>query len=55
MLEDGRLGKLLHLEGNFCGPSAYRFQREHWRQDRDEVPAGGMTGRGVGPREPVCK
>src|SRR5512138_2816258 len=47
MLEDGRLGKLLHIEGNFCGPSAYRFRREHWRQDRDEVPAGGMTGRGV--------
>ena len=47
LLEDGRLGKLLHIEGNFCGPSAYRFAREHWRQDRDEVPAGGMTGRGV--------
>jgi predicted dehydrogenase len=47
MLADGRLGKLLHIEGNFCGPSAYRFAREHWRQDRDEVPAGGMTGRGV--------
>jgi predicted dehydrogenase len=47
MLEDGRLGKLLHIEGNFCGPSAYRFRREHWRQDREEVPAGGMTGRGV--------
>jgi predicted dehydrogenase len=47
MLEDGRLGKLVHIEGNFCGPSAYRFKREHWRQDRDEVPAGGMTGRGV--------
>ena len=47
MLEDGRLGKLLHIEGNFCGPSAYRFRREHWRQDRDEAPAGGMTGRGV--------
>jgi len=47
MLEDGRLGRLLHMEGNFCGPSAYRFKREHWRQDRDEVPAGGMTGRGV--------
>jgi predicted dehydrogenase len=47
MLDDGRLGKLLHVEGNFCGPSAYRFRREHWRQDRDEVPAGGMTGRGV--------
>jgi predicted dehydrogenase len=47
MLQDGRLGKLLHIEGNFCGPSVYRFRREHWRLDRDEVPAGGMTGRGV--------
>jgi predicted dehydrogenase len=47
MLADGRLGKLLHIEGNFCGPSAYRFGRDHWRQDREEAPAGGMTGRGV--------
>jgi len=47
MLEDGRLGKLLHIEGNFCGPSVYRFAKEHWRHDREEVPAGGMTGRGV--------
>ena len=47
MLEDGRLGKLLHIEGNFCGPSAYRFKRGHWRHDPGEVPAGGMTGRGV--------
>lgn len=47
MLEDGRLGKLLHVEGNFCGPSAYRFPEGHWRQERDEGPAGGMTGRGV--------
>jgi predicted dehydrogenase len=47
MLDDGRLGKLLHLEGNFCGPSVYRFTREHWRHDREEAPAGGMTGRGV--------
>src|SRR5258706_7368117 len=47
MLEDGRLGKLLHIEGNFCGPSVYRFARGHWRQDRDEAPACGMTRRGV--------
>lgn len=48
MLGDGRLGKLLHIEGNFCGPSAYRFPRGHWRHQRDtEAPAGGMTGRGV--------
>ena len=47
MLEDGRLGRLLHIEGNFCGPSAYRSDRGHWRHSRDEGPAGGMTGRGV--------
>ena len=48
MLGDGRLGKLLHMEGNFCGPSAYRFSRGHWRHDAGrEAPAGGMTGRGV--------
>ncbi len=47
LLEDGTLGKLLHMEGNFCGPSAYRFRQGHWRHDRNEGPAGGMTGRGV--------
>ena len=47
LFDTGSLGKLLHLEGNFCGPSAYRFGREHWRHDPGEVPAGGMTGRGV--------
>ena len=47
MFQDGRLGKLMHIEGNFNGPSAYRFPRGHWRHDTDEVPAGGMTGRGV--------
>ena len=47
LIENGRLGRVLHLEGNFCGPSAYRFPRGHWRHDRTEVPAGGMTGRGV--------
>ncbi|MDP2706763.1 MAG: Gfo/Idh/MocA family oxidoreductase, partial [Burkholderiales bacterium] len=47
MLDDGRLGKLLHIEGNFCGPSVYRFGADHWRLDREEGPAGGMTGRGV--------
>ena len=47
MLADGRLGKLLHIEGNFCGPSVYRFGPEHWRLNREQGPAGGMTGRGV--------
>jgi predicted dehydrogenase len=47
MLDDGRLGKLLHIEGNFCGPSVYRFGPDHWRLNPEEGPAGGMTGRGV--------
>lgn len=47
LLADGTLGRLLHIEGNFCGPSAYRFPKGHWRHDRAEGPAGGMTGRGV--------
>lgn len=47
MIEDGRLGKVLHIEGNFCGPSAYRFPKGHWRHEGGESPAGGMTGRGV--------
>ncbi len=47
LFEDGTLGRVLHIEGNFCGPSAYRYQDGHWRHDREEGPAGGMTGRGV--------
>jgi predicted dehydrogenase len=46
-LADGKLGKLLHMEGNFNGPSVYRVSKEHWRQHPEEGPAGGMTGRGV--------
>jgi predicted dehydrogenase len=47
MVQDGRLGRLLHIEGNFNGPSVYRFAKAHWRQQLEEGPAGGMTGRGV--------
>lgn len=47
MLADGRLGKLLHMEGNFNGPSVFRVDKDHWRQNREEGPGGGMTGRGV--------
>jgi predicted dehydrogenase len=46
MIDDGRLGKVLHVEGNFNGPSVWRFPKEHWRPSREEGPAGGMTGRG---------
>ena len=47
MVQDGRLWRLLRIEGNFNGPSVYRFPKAHWRQQPGEGPAGGMTGRGV--------
>ncbi len=46
-IDSGRLGRLLHMEGNFNGPSVYRVTKDHWRQNPEEGPAGGMTGRGV--------
>jgi predicted dehydrogenase len=46
-VRDGRLGRILHIEGNFSGPGIYRFPDDHWRQQPEEGPAGGMTGRGV--------
>ena len=46
MIGDGRLGRVLHVEGNFNGPSVYRYAKDHWRPSREECPAGGMTGRG---------
>jgi predicted dehydrogenase len=46
-LFEGGMGKLLHLEGNFSGPSVFWYPQQHWRQDLTEGPAGGMTGRGV--------
>lgn len=47
ILQEGRLGQILHTEGNFSGPSAFRQSRDSWRASLDESPAGGMTGKGV--------
>jgi len=47
MFEDGSLGRLLHVEGNFNGPSVFRYPADSWRPDRSESPGGGLTGRGV--------
>lgn len=47
LIEEGTLGNVLHVEGNFSGPSAFRQSPDGWRADPDESPAGGMTGKGV--------
>ncbi len=47
MLAEGRLGTLLHVEGQFSGPGANNYQPGMWRADRNESPLGGMGGMGI--------
>jgi len=47
MLADGRLGTLLHVEGQFSGPGAAAYTPGMWRADRAESPLGGMGGMGI--------
>lgn len=47
VLAAGRIGKILHIEGNFSGPSGYRHQPGAWRATNAESPSGGMTGKGL--------
>ena len=45
MLDEGRLGEILHIEGNFSAD--LRRAAETWRADAAESPAGGMTSLGI--------
>ena len=45
ILDEGRLGDILHLEGNFSAD--LRRAAETWRADEAESPAGGMTSLGI--------
>ena len=47
MLADGRLGTLLHVEGQFSGPGALAYTPGMWRANRAESPLGGMAGMGI--------
>lgn len=47
MLADGRLGTLLHVEGQFSGPGALAYKPGMWRANRAESPLGGMGGMGI--------
>ncbi len=47
MIEDGSLGTLLHLEGNFSGNVVGRYTNEMWRVAPGESPAGGLAGSGI--------
>lgn len=46
VIDEGRLGRLLHIEGHLSNEnSSVNFAP--WRSDPEESPAGGMTGTGV--------
>jgi predicted dehydrogenase len=47
MLADGRIGTLLHVEGQFSGPGALNYKPGLWRADRAESPLGGMGAMGI--------
>ena len=47
LVNDGRIGKLLHIEANFSGPTGYQLKNDSWRATRAEAPGGGMTARGI--------
>ncbi|HYZ34573.1 MAG TPA: Gfo/Idh/MocA family oxidoreductase [Crenalkalicoccus sp.] len=47
LLASGELGTLLHVEGQFSGPSAAGYRRSSWRTDPGESPLGGMGGMGI--------
>lgn len=46
-LDEGRLGTLLCIEGNFSGNVQGRYQPSQWRANQDESPAGGLAGAGI--------
>ena len=47
MVRSGKLGEILHLEGNFSGPSGYRRKEGNWRVEPGESSLGSMAGKGL--------
>jgi predicted dehydrogenase len=46
-IDDGELGKVLHMEAHQAGPTAYTYKPGMWRNSRAEAPGGGMAARGI--------
>ncbi len=47
LADTSALGTILHVEGNYSGPSGYRRPPGHWRLSQAENPAGGVAARGI--------
>jgi predicted dehydrogenase len=44
---DGRIGKILHVEGTMTAPNGLFLKPGSWRLDPRQSPAGGMAGLGI--------
>lgn len=47
MIDNGELGRILHIEGNMSGHVGARYTADMWRVNSKESPAGGMAGSGI--------
>jgi predicted dehydrogenase len=47
IINDGKIGEILHIEGEQSGPSAYKLKEGMWRANREESPGGAMAARGI--------
>ena len=46
LVEDGELGRILHIEGHFSNESTRRYY-EGWRAGEKDAPGGGLTATGI--------
>ncbi len=46
-VQNGELGQILHIEGQFSGPTGLNLQPDFWRATRAENPGGSMGPRGI--------
>ncbi|MBI3129566.1 MAG: Gfo/Idh/MocA family oxidoreductase [Candidatus Tectomicrobia bacterium] len=47
LIESGKLGQIVQIEGNFSYDFGFRLDLASWRADPAESPAGSMTGLGI--------
>ncbi len=47
MVDNGTLGTVTHVEGNFSGSFGLHYDQTTWRANSTESPAGGMTAMGI--------
>jgi predicted dehydrogenase len=47
LIDDGELGTVLHVEGDFSWDRSLNTKVDNWRASKAESPAAGMTGMGV--------